>query len=102
MPEMNKKSDLNTDDKLDFLFKVASHEEWTPLEGFEKRVLSRIDNTGKSYDIGMLAWRMLPYTVAISILIVIAASFGGSIESLIYPSMMDPLSVENIFAIFAG
>jgi len=102
MTDKKDKSGMNMDDKLNALFKAASSEGWTPLEGFEGRVLSRIGDPGKSFDIGILAWRMLPYALAASILIVILASLGGSIESLIYPSIMDPLSVENLLTILAG
>jgi hypothetical protein len=87
----------NADEKLDALFKAASDEIWNPMDGFDARVLARIEDEQESrYSFGTLAWKILPFAAAASILIAIAAFGGESLNSIINSEITDPLAIESM------
>jgi hypothetical protein len=86
-------------DQLGNLFEKASQEEWIPLPGFESRVIARLDREKQSSQIGDIAWRLLPYTIAVSVAVTVLALMSESFEMMYFQLLSDPFTVENLIAL---
>jgi len=98
-----KENESERDEKMGSLFKAASKEVWSPHDGFELRVMARIESEFKpSFELGALAWKALPFAAAASVAIGILAFAGDSIQTIIYSEIMDPLAIESIMTLLTG
>ena len=103
MTEKNEKKKDIHNEKLDAMFKAASDDDWLPFDGFDERVIARIESEGsKSTTLDLLAWRFLPFAAAVSIVIAVIASTGESVEDVLYVSVSNPINIESIIALIGG